>query len=144
MFWFWSIVAVIFLIAEIMTFTFGFIFITFGALIITLLLGVDIISNSDLLSQLLIIMLFAVIGFCFFYRSFKKSKTMNINNFKEDMLASVIDEDLKRGIEGKIKWSGTICNAIMDSKSNYDVIEIGSIVIIKEFKGNIAIVDKVK
>ena len=27
---------------------------------------------------------------------------------------------------------------------NYDVIEIGSIVIIKEFKGNIAIVDKVK
>lgn len=144
MFWFWSIVAVIFLIAEIMTFTFGFIFITFGALIITLLLGVDIISNSDLLSQLLIIMLFAVIGFCFFYRSFKKSKTMNINNFKEDMLASVIDEDLKRGIEGKIKWSGTICNAIMDSKSNYDVIEIDSIVIIKEFKGNIAIVDKVK
>ena len=144
MFWFWSIVAVIFLIAEIMTFTFGFIFITFGALIITLLLGVDIISNSDLLSQLLIIMLFAVIGFCFFYRSFKKSKTMNINNFKEDMLASVIDEDLKRDIEGKIKWSGTICNAIMDSKSNYDVIEIGSIVIIKEFKGNIAIVDKVK
>ena len=144
MFWFWSIVAVIFLIAEIMTFTFGFIFITFGALIITLLLGVDIISNSDLLSQLLIIMLFAVIGFCFFYRSFKKSKTMNINNFKEDMLASVIDEDLKRGIEGKIKWSGTICNAIIDSKSNYDVIEIGSIVIIKEFKGNIAIVDKVK
>lgn len=144
MFWFWSIVAVIFLIAEIMTFTFGFIFITFGALIITLLLGVDIISNSDLLSQLLIIMLFAVIGFCFFYRSFKKSKTMNINNFKEDMLASVIDEDLKRGIEGKIKWSGTICNSIMDSKSNYDVIEIGSIVIIKEFKGNIAIVDKVK
>ena len=144
MFWFWSIVAVIFLIAEIMTFTFGFIFITFGALIITLLLGVDIISNSDLLSQLLIIMLFAVIGFCFFYRSFKKSKTMNINNFKEDMLASVIDEDLKRGIEGKIKWSGTICNAIMDSKSNYDVIEIGSIVIIKEFKGNIAIVDKLK
>ena len=144
MFWFWSIVAVIFLIAEIMTFTFGFIFITFGALIITLLLGVDIISNSDLLSQLLIIMLFAVIGFCFFYRSFKKSKTMNINNFKEDMLASVIDEDLKRGIEGKIKWSGTICNAIIDSKSNYDVIEIGSIVIIKEFKGNIAVVDKVK
>ena len=52
--------------------------------------------------------------------------------------------DLKRGIEGKIKWSGTICNAIIDSKSNYDVIEIGSIVIIKEFKGNIAIVDKVK
>ena len=69
---------------------------------------------------------------------------MTINNFKEDMLASVIDEDLKRGIEGKIKWSGTICNAIIDSKSNYDVIEIGSIVIIKEFKGNIAIVDKVK
>lgn len=144
MFWFWSIVAVIFLIAEIMTFTFGFIFITFGALIITLLLGVDIISNSDLLSQLLIIMFFAVIGFCFFYRSFKKSKSVNNDNFKEDMLASVIDEDLKRGVEGKIKWSGTICNAVIDPKSNYNTIEIGSIVIIKEFKGNIAIVDKVK
>lgn len=144
MFWFWSIVAITFLITEIMTITFGFIFITFGALVIVLLLGIDVISDADLLHQLLIIVFFAVLGFYFFYKNFKKSKTMSIDNFKEDMLASVIDGNLSKDVDGKIRWSGTICNAIIEPKSSYNVIEVGSIVIIKEFKGNIAVVDKVK
>lgn len=138
----WCILAIAFLIIELMTFTFGFIFMSLGAVIITLLLGLDIIANTDFLYQFLIMLFFGVLSFVFFYRSFKKSKANNQNNYQEDMMAVVIDKDLILGQEGKIKWSGTICNAMIDKDSNIKKINVGDNVVIKKFKGNIAIVNK--
>lgn len=143
MFWFWSIIAIVFLILELNTLTFGFIFITIGSLIVSLLLALKIITNSDILYQLLIILFFAVTGFCIFYKTFKKLKTVNKDNFKEDMKAIVIEKDLKKGTDGKIKWSGTIFNATISHNSKFNIIPINSIVIIEEFKGNVAIINKI-
>ncbi|MDD2840170.1 MAG: NfeD family protein [Rickettsiales bacterium] len=140
---FWFITAIIFLIAELLTFTFGFIFITVGAVVITLLLGIDIISSTDFIYQVLIMLFFCVLSFLFFYRSFKKSKEDKISNFKEDMMAIVVEDSLIAGKEGKIKWSGTICNAMIDEESGLDKIEVGSSVVIEKFLGNIAIVKNV-
>ena len=139
MFWFWSIVAVIFLIAELVTVSFGFIFITFGSVIIAFLLQTGVIVESDYLCQLLIILLFGIIGFIFFYINFKKSKSSKDSNFKEDMVAVVIEKDLRKGVDGKIKWSGTIFNAAIKEDSNVDKISVGD----NEFKGNVAIVTKI-
>lgn len=60
------------------------------------------------------------------------------------MGAVVVESDLIAGKEGKVKWSGTICNAIIDEKSNAEKIPVGSNVIIEEFKGNITIVNEIK
>jgi len=141
---FWFLIAIIFLIVELFTFTFGFIFITIGAAIITFLLGVNLITSADLLYQWLIMLFFCFISFVFFYRAFKKSKESKSNNFKEDMLAVVIENDLITKKEGKVKWSGTICNAMIDEESKIDKIEVGSIVLIEKFLGNIAIVKLIK
>lgn len=141
---FWFIVAIIFLVIELLTFTFGFIFITVGASIITLLLSVNLITSADLLYQWLIMLFFCFVSFIFFYRTFKKSKENKSSNFKEDMLAVVIENDLVANKEGKIKWSGTICNAIIDEEFKIDKIEVGSIVLIEKFSGNIAIVKLIK
>ncbi len=144
MIFFWFALAVIFLIVELMTFTFGFIFITIGAVIISLLLTLDMIAASDFLYQIAIMLFFCVLSFLFFYRSFKKSKENNGSGFREDMGAVVVESDLIAGKEGKVKWSGTICNAIIDEKSNAEKIPVGSNVIIEEFKGNITIVNEIK
>ena len=143
MIFFWFILAIVFLIAELMTLTFGYIFITIGAVVISLLLNIGIIADNDLAYQVAIMLFFCVLSFFFFYRSFKKSKENVGSGFKEDMNAIVIDNDLISNKEGKIKWSGSIFNAIIDEKSNLKKISIGSNVIIKEFKGNVAIVDKI-
>ena len=139
MIFFWFALAVIFLIVELMTFTFGFIFVTIGAVIISLLLVLDIIASSDLMYQLIIMLFFCVLSFVFFYKSFKRSKN-NSGGFREDMTAVVVEKDLFKGIEGKVKWSGTICNAIIDEKANIEKISVGTNVTIEEFKGNIAVV----
>ena len=59
------------------------------------------------------------------------------------MTAVVIDNDLTIGNEGKIRWSGTICNAMIDEKAKTERIPVGANVIIEEFKGNIAIVKEI-
>ena len=143
MFWFWSIISLIFLIIELATCTFGFIFITLGSLIVSLLLGLGIITNNNILCQLIIMLFFVIISFYIFYKTFKKSKIINTNTFKENITAIVIEEDLVKGIEGKIKWSGTIINAIISQNCEVDKILINSIVVIENFRGNIAVVNKV-
>ena len=144
MIFFWFALAVIFLIVELMTFTFGFIFITIGAVIISLLLTLDMIAASDFLYQFVIMLFFCVLSFLFFYRSFKKSKENNGSGFREDMGAVVVESDLIAGKEGKVRWSGTICNAMIDEKAKTERIPVGSNVIIEEFRGNIAIVNEIK
>ncbi len=143
MIFFWFALAIIFLIAELMTFTFGFIFITVGAVITSLLLVFNIIASSDFIYQLIIMLFFCILSFIFFYKSFKRSKDNKSVSFKEDMTAVVIDNDLTIGNEGKIKWSGTICNAMIDEKAKTERIPVGANVIIEEFKGNIAIVKEI-
>lgn len=140
MIFFWFAVAIVFLMAELMTFTFGFIFITFGAVIISLLLNLNVIADGDLIYQIVIMLFFCVLSFVFFYRSFKKSKNSK-GGFKEDMKAVVVENDLVAGVEGKIKWSGTICNAVIDEKANLGRISVGTNVIIKNFNGNVAVVN---
>lgn len=138
---FWFITAVAFLIIELATLTFGFIFITIGAVINTLLISTNLILETNILCQILVILFFGLVSFLFFYKSYKRIKNNNENNFKEDMNAIVIESDLVKGVEGKIKWSGTICNAMLDQNSDIDVVVVGSNVLINEFKGNIAIVN---
>ncbi len=138
---FWFITAVIFLIIEIITLTFGFIFITIGAVINTFLIGTNIILSTDFLYQILIMLFFGLASFLFFYKNYRKLKNNTIDSFKEDMTAIVINSNLVKGFEGKVKWSGTICNAMLNQNSALDVAEVGSKVIISEFKGNIAIID---
>lgn len=144
MIFFWFAVAVIFLIFELLTLTFGFIFITVGAVVITLLLGAELIAATDYLYQILIMLFFGIISFLFFYRSYKKSKNNTESKFKEDMTGVVIDADLVKGVEGKIRWSGTICNALIEPSSKVDSIPVGTNVVISEFKGNVAIVKEIK
>lgn len=132
--------AVVFLIVELMTLTFGFIFMTIGAVINTFLIGTNLISATDFLYQILVMLFFGLISFLFFYKSYKKLGN-NVNGFKEDMTATVIESNLVKGFEGKIRWSGTICNAILNQNSSSSVVEVGTKVVINEFKGNIAVVD---
>lgn len=138
---FWFILAIIFFVLEIFTLTFGFIFITFGAVVITFLIGINFILPTDFMYQVLIMLFFGVASFIFFYRSFKKSVQSKNVGFKEDMTAVVVGGDLVRGVEGKIKWSGTVFNAILNDGSDINTINVGSVVNIVRFHGNIAIVD---
>ena len=138
---FWFIVAVTFLVIELITLAFGFVFITIGAATNTLLIGMNIILPTDFLYQILIMLFFGLVSFLFFYKSYKRLKNNTKDIFKEDMTAVVIESDLIKGVEGKIKWSGTICNAILDQNSVLDIIEVGTEVVINKFKGNIAIID---
>ena len=138
---FWFVLAIVFFVIEMFTLTFGFIFITFGAVLITFLIGVDLILPVDFMYQILIMLLFGAVSFIFFYRSFKKSVQSKNVGFKEDMRAVVVGSDLVRGVEGKIKWSGTVFNAILNDGSDINIINVGSVVNIVKFHGNIAIVD---
>ena len=139
---FWSFVAIIFTILELLTLTFGFIFITIGALIITLLLSIDLLSETDFLYQILIMLAFAVISFIFFYRSFKKSRENRKTGFQEDMTAIVVNHNIKKGCEGKVKWCGTIFNALINEESNILELSVGENIVIEKFIGNTAIINK--
>lgn len=138
---FWIAVAILFFVVEIFTLTFGFIFITLGALLIIFLLSMGMLADADIMQQMLIMLVFAVVSFLFFYRSFKKSKENTATGFHEDMTATVVENDLEKGIEGRVKWSGTIFNATIDENANIDMAPIGSKVMIKAFKGNVAIIN---
>ncbi len=140
---FWFIIAIAFVLIEIFTLAFGFIFITIGSGLLVLMLNFNIIAEDNYLGQFLIMLFFFVISSVFFYKTFKKSKESTENRFRENMDAVVIGEDLVRHKEGKIKWSGTICNAILSDNSQLDKIEVGSDVVIESFVGNVAVVNKI-
>lgn len=137
---FWIAVAILFFVVEIFTLTFGFIFITLGALLIIFLLSMGMLADADIMQQMLIMLVFAVVSFLFFYRSFKKSKENTATGFHEDMTATVVDGDLEKGVEGRVKWSGTIFNAVIADDANIDAASVGSKVVIRNFKGNVAII----
>jgi membrane protein implicated in regulation of membrane protease activity len=139
---FWLIIAIIFLIIELLTLTFGFIFLTIGALFIMILISFSVISSANISIQLSIILFSMILSFIFFMRTYKKLKNKSDNNFIEDMNATVIENDLVKNIEGKVRWSGTIVNALIDENSNFDKFLINESVTIKKFVGNTAIIDK--
>lgn len=140
MFIFWSVIAVVFLILELLTFTFGFIFITIGSAIIALLLNLHILADTDTIYQFLLFFASAVIGFIFFYRSFKKSSSSKTKVYIEDTTAEIAIAPIYKDKLGKIKWCGTIMNALIDPELTVTEIPQGTVVKIKEFKGNMAII----
>ena len=53
--------------------------------------------------------------------------------------ATIYEKDLKKGENGKVKWSGTICTSIIDDNGP-DIIKVDAVTRITEIRGNVFVV----
>lgn len=104
----------------------------------------NLVSKTNIIEQCIIFLGCTLVWLICFWRPAKKLLQQNNKNTYHNIIgttAIVHQVDLKKGEIGEIKWSGTICKAMI-IENNLDIIPANSLVTITETQGNIFIVKK--
>ncbi|WHQ46498.1 MAG: hypothetical protein MTP17_03250 [Candidatus Midichloria sp.] len=140
---FWVVAAISFIAIEIMLGWSVIFFFVLGSasLIVSIILSLNIIL--DIFSQMTTFFISTLIfsgAYWFLFKHFKKRG----DNYKNmaGQVAHVVSEKLVKGEVGLVKWSGTVCKAMLHSGSEEDSIEVGNKVVILDIRNNILLVKK--
>ncbi|MDJ1258023.1 MAG: hypothetical protein MRQ07_05170 [Candidatus Midichloria sp.] len=138
---FWVVAAVFFIAIEIILGWSVIFFFVLGSasLIVSVLLSLNVIS--DIFGQMTTFFISALVCSGIYWFLFKHFKGDNYKNMA-GQVAHVVSEKLVKGEIGSVKWSGTVCKAMLHSGSEEDLIEVGDKVVILDVKNNILLVKK--
>ena len=142
---FWIISASFFIMIELIL---GFNFIVFflasiSSLVTALCLSFSDLPNEDLSKQFLIFLIVFISATLLYWIIIKFFK--NDNEAYKNMIgqiAHITSNNFEKGEIGKIKWSGTICKAMIHPDSPEDYVVTGEKVVILDIKNNILIIKK--
>jgi membrane protein implicated in regulation of membrane protease activity len=141
----WLIAGVAFLIIEAIGINgFGMFFAGLGALFVGMVINFDLITEDNLLQQLVVFGLSTTIWAISLWKPIKKwhnGKKSSYNNMIGET-ATVADGGIFKQNGGAVKWSGTIMKAQIADDDAAENIAEGEKVIIKEIAGNTLTVTK--
>jgi len=140
---FWVIAAIIFIILEIiLSWSVIFFFIIGSA---SLIVGIFLSFNFflDIVDQMIIFFISFLACSVIYWLLFKffRGEREDYKNMV-GQIAHVVSEDLIKGEVGQVKWSGTVCKAMLHNDSVDEIIKAGEKVVILDTKSNILIVKK--
>ena len=133
--WAWLVIGVILIVIDIINFAIvGFIFPGLGAISTSIYLIFFNINDY----QMIFFIISSLIWFALLYKPVKNYLSKNKNSKVSDIVDSfvvVVDEPIHINSIGKVKWSGVLFNASLDSSASSQA-EIGEILQVKEIIGN--------
>ena len=141
---FWVIVAVLFIALEIfLGWSVIFFFIIGSA---AFFVGIFLFLNvvTSVISQLTVFFLFVLFcggGYWLIFKRLSNNKNGNYKNIG-GQIAHVVHVPIVKGEIGQVKWSGTVCKAMLATNSEVESLEVGDKVVILDIKSNILIVKK--
>lgn len=141
---FWVMVAVLFIALEIFlgwSVVFFFI-IGSAAFFVSIFLFFGIIIG--ILSQFTVFFLFVLVCGSLYWLIFKHINNSKNSSYKNigGQIAHVVYMPIVKGEVGQVKWSGTVCKAMLHVNSEVESLEVGDKVVILDVKSNILIVKK--
>lgn len=136
---FWFTLGALFVLIE--TMIFFVIFFLSGIACFSVGLLCTVFPNISLLYQLLSFLFFLSFWTGILYGPLKRNMQCHLNDTKYSSIlgsiATIIDEDLVKGRVGSIRWSGTICRAMIIDFEQKEIFKEGDEVIICRIDGNI-------
>jgi membrane protein implicated in regulation of membrane protease activity len=133
--WAWLLIGLIFIVIDIINFSIvGLIFLGLGAISTSIYLIFFNINDC----QMIFFIISSLIWFLLFYKPIKDYLSKNKNSKVSDIIDSfvvVVDEAIHINSIGKVKWSGVLFNAALDSSSSSQA-QVGEILQVKEIIGN--------
>ena len=118
----------------------GFLFAGFGAIMAGIFIGLGIIAPENYLLQFVVCFAFTALFAGLLWeklKQFRQGKETYSNIIGD---TAIVESDiLKKGADGKVKWSGTVLKAKLAQNASVSQIPAGTEVTIEELRGNIAI-----
>jgi membrane protein implicated in regulation of membrane protease activity len=118
----------------------GFLFAGFGAIMAGIFIGLGLIAPENYLLQFVVCFAFTALFAGLLWKKLKQFRQgkETYSNIIGD--TAIVESDLlKKGVDGKVKWSGTVLQARLVQNASVVQIPAGSQVTIEELRGNIAI-----
>lgn len=118
----------------------GLLFAGIGAIIAGLLIGFGLLPADNLVLQFAVFFAFTAATAALLWKKIKgfRQGKETYSNIVGD--GAVVESDaLKKGMDGKIKWSGTMMKARLIENAVVPQISKGAEVIIEELRGNVAL-----
>jgi membrane protein implicated in regulation of membrane protease activity len=140
---FWLILGITFMLIEVSVIPgFGSLFLGLGAFTVTILLAFDVAPDDEYLHQFILLLMSTSSWLIILWRPLVNYLDSSASKVKDvdGSEATIYSKHLNNHGVGKIKWSGVIMNAKMDSSQ--DEAEKGELVLIDRVEGNIAICKK--
>lgn len=125
---------------------FGLFFAGLGAICLTLVMHfAGTPEQTEIIAQFAWFFAFTAIWTAILWQPIKqyrmRKRSTDFSNIVGDR-ATVVEGNLEKGKEGKVKWSGTLMLAELATDSEIETLEQGTTVIVKEVRGNVFVVDK--
>lgn len=141
---FWYLLSILAIVLEVIIgFPLVFFFAGLAALITGGLISLSVIASENLTNQVLVFLLLNIVWIPFFWQRFKKTFTASSAQEFSNIIGrnvEVINGFEKGKKTGKVKWSGTTFNAILDETSKAP--NKGDMLKVTEIKGNKFIIKK--
>jgi membrane protein implicated in regulation of membrane protease activity len=137
----WLIVGAVLVVAEAFIAPgVGLLFAGVGAILAGLFIGLGLIPGGNLVLQFAVFFAFTALTAGLLWKKLKQFRQgkETYSNIVGDT-ATVEGAALKKGVDGKIKWSGTSLKARLIENSAVPQVSGGTEVIIEELRGNVAL-----
>lgn len=118
----------------------GLLFAGLGAIIAGILIGLGLIPADNIILQFAIFFAFTALTASLLWKKLKQFRQgkETYSNIVGDS-ATVEGAALKKGVDGKVKWSGTSLKARLVENAAVSQVSGGTEVIIEELRGNVAL-----
>lgn len=118
----------------------GLLFAGIGAILAGLFIGFGLIPADNVLLQFAVFFAFTALAAGLLWKKLKafRQGKETYSNIVGDS-ATVEGDALKKGVDGKIKWSGTLMKARLIENAGVPQVTKGTEVIIEELHGNVAL-----
>lgn len=118
----------------------GFLFAGFSAITVGVLINLGLIDSASMISQLAAFFILTFVWAAILWVPLSKFRKKSMGKSYQNMVgdtAIVASDILSKTKKGKVLWSGTIINAILDQKDVEETINKDEEVFIKEVNGNV-------
>ena len=140
----WLVAGVLLFVGEVTLPAVGFLFASFGALTVGMLLNLGVVSVDDTLLQILIFLASTALWTLILWKHLQKSRSGKNRAAYSNIVgetAKVADNGISRIGGGEVVWSGAIMKAKLADNVNIERLEAGTMVTIKEINGNVLTVN---
>jgi membrane protein implicated in regulation of membrane protease activity len=143
--YFWLLIAAFFLMLEAFgVIGVGMMFGGIAALIVGILIEFGVIDEVEMITQTAVWFGFTSLSAALLYKPMKRWRTTSSSGQHYDNIigdsAKVVEDEIIRGTEGKVSWSGTVMNASIDPQCSVDSFAVGQTVKVCEVRGNLFLI----